>query len=778
MTTCKLNRILVVILSLTVALIVQADSTELGDIALHQALLDLDTNLSLMCVAAHPDDEDDATLALYRMKYGVRTIAVIATRGEGGQNEIGPELYNDLGVIRTREMMRASKVIGADLHFLNLPEFGFSKTPEEGFEVWGHDETVRRLVRVIRLTQPTVIITNHGTQKDHGHHQAIGIALQEAALAAGDPNKFSELEQEGLTPWRPEILYLRAWGPNLRGPYVDINQLDEIRGKTYAQIAADALAEHKSQGMGFFINYYLEGKVRPTYTHVNRYVTSDHRRSGTHAFPLLEERKSELGVAPSLPLDEIQLKEILGRETKLHPDANQYVRNWDVSRRSRVAACAREIQLSAQLATKLAVAGQTVTVAVTVSDFGESDINSANVSLEFSPWFAATPSDPVALDLTQSRTTSSLLTFAVPQSAPQTVPEGEHLFEPNFLEPQAFAVARVNLPESETPVELRIPLTLKIAPRVEANMINTPLLVRRKSTYEASIDVLVKNHAQDQVTGNVMLSVAPGFLPEATTIPYDLPIGGERIYSVRCKIGDNLEPRDYLINTMVEGDTRDAPGIARLVDVAVPEGVRVGVVQSYDNTFMTVLEKLGIPHEALTIEDFSQAKLDTFSTIIIDIRAYLVRPDLAANNQALLDYVSRGGTLIVNYQKTEEWKPQFAPYPITLSRNRVTREDAPVKLLVPDHAVFTTPNAIAPEDWEGWIQERGLYFPSEWDAAYTPLIEVNDPGESNSPGSLLIAKHGEGNYVYNALVLYRQIRELHPGALRLFTNLIALGKPR
>ncbi|MCC6155847.1 MAG: hypothetical protein IT367_18920, partial [Candidatus Hydrogenedentes bacterium] len=249
-------------------------------------------------------------------------------------------------------------------------------------------------------------------------------------------------------------------------------------------------------------------------------------------------------------------------------------------------------------------------------------------------------------------------------------------------------------------------------------------------------------------------------------------------YSVRCKIGDNLEPRDYLINAMVEGDTRNALGVARLVDVAVPEGARVGVVQSYDNTFMTVLEKLGIPHEALTIEDLSQTKLDTFSTIIVDIRAYLVRPDLAANNHALLDYVSRGGTMIVNYQKTEEWKPSFAPYPITLSRNRVTREDAPVKLLAPDHAVFTTPNAIAPEDWEGWIQERGLYFPSEWDAAYTPLIEVNDPGESNPPGSLLIAKHGEGNYVYNALVLYRQIRELHPGALRLFTNLIALGKPR
>ncbi|NUM54987.1 MAG: PIG-L family deacetylase [Candidatus Hydrogenedentes bacterium] len=756
-----------------------ADSTELGDVALHQALLDLNTDLSLMCVAAHPDDEDGATLALYRKKYGVRTIAVIATRGEGGQNEIGPELYNDLGVIRTREMIRASKITGAELHFLNLPEFGFSKSPEEAFEVWGREETVRRLVRVIRLTQPTVIISNHGTQKDHGHHQAIGIALQEAFEAAGNASRFPELEAEGLMPWQAKDIYLRDWNPASKEARIDINQLDTIRGKTYAQIAAEALGEHKSQGMGFFIDFYLSGKVQPAYANRRKIIVEGPDFTGDkRVAPLMPQGLSELAPAPSLPLDSKQLEGLLRRTSELDSSTNQHVKDWNLSRRSRIAACAHEIQLSARLAADLAVAGQTVTVAVSVSDFGKRDITSANVGLEFAPWFGDASSNPVTLDLAQSRTASSLLTFAVPESAPKTVPEGEHLFDPHFLEPQVAAVARFNVAESEAPVELRVPLTLGIAPRVEANMINSPLLVRRKTIYEATMDVLVTNHAHEPAAGNVMLSVAPGFVPEATTIPYSLPIGGERIYSVRCKIGDNLEPRDYLVNVMVEGDTRNSFGVARLVDVAVPEGARVGVVQSYDDTFMSVLEKLGVPHEALTIEDFSQGKLDTFSAIIIDIRAYLVRPDLAANNAALLDYVSRGGTLMVNYQKTEEWKPYFAPYPITLSRNRVTREDAPVALLVPDHPVFTTPNPIQPEDWDGWIQERGLYFPSEWDEAYTPLIECNDPGESNPPGSLLVAKNGEGNYVYTALVLYRQIRELHPGALRLFSNLLALGTSR
>ena len=166
--------------------------------------------------------------------------------------------------------------------------------------------------------------------------------------------------------------------------------------------------------------------------------------------------------------------------------------------------------------------------------------------------------------------------------------------------------------------------------------------------------------------------------------------------------------------------------------------------------------------------------MDEFSTIIVDIRAYLVRKDLIANNQAVLDYVNRGGTVLVMYQKTFEWKEEFAPYPLTLSRNRVTREDAPITLLEPMHALFTMPNVMSAGDWDGWRQERGLYFPSKWDEAYTPLIDVQDPGETNPPGSLLVAEYGEGVYVYTALGWYRQLRELHPGTVRMFANMLAL----
>ena len=236
------------LLALCVAVLSQADQTVLGESALHQALLDLGTDMRLMCLAAHPDDEDGATLALYRKAYGCKTFAVIATRGEGGQNEIGPELYEDLGVIRTREMMRAAAITGAELRFLNLAEFGYSKSADEAFAVWGKEETLRRLVEVIREVRPDVIITHHGRAKDHGHHQAIGQALIEAFDLAASPSTFPEQIDRGLAPWQASRLFIRVPKPG-GAVKCNVGALEPWSGETYAEIAARALGEHRSQGL-------------------------------------------------------------------------------------------------------------------------------------------------------------------------------------------------------------------------------------------------------------------------------------------------------------------------------------------------------------------------------------------------------------------------------------------------------------------------------------------------------------------------------------------------
>ncbi|MBI3119624.1 MAG: hypothetical protein HYZ00_13095, partial [Candidatus Hydrogenedentes bacterium] len=209
------------------------------------------------------------------------------------------------------------------------------------------------------------------------------------------------------------------------------------------------------------------------------------------------------------------------------------------------------------------------------------------------------------------------------------------------------------------------------------------------------------------------------------------------------------------------------------MDLDLPENVRAGVISSYDTTLETTLQKLAIAHEMLDQPE-AFARLAEFTHLLVDMRAYQYRPDLVANNGALLEFVYAGGRLLVLYQKNFDWKPEFAPYPLRVSRNRVTREDAPVRLLVPEHPLFHTPNEIIEEDWNGWVQERGLYFPDEWDAHYTALIDVQDPGEQIPPGALLVTDYGKGKYLYTALALYRQLRELHPGALRLFLNMLAL----
>ncbi len=425
--------------------VVNADETELGDIALHQAVLDLSTDLRLMCVAAHPDDEDGATLAMYRKKYGYHTIAVIATHGEGGQNEIGPELYNELGVIRTHEMMRASAITGAELHFLNLPEFGYSKSPEETFAIWGHEETVRRLVRVIRETRPDVIISNHGLYKDHGHHQAVGIALQEAFDAAGDPTQFTELAQEGLEPWHPQRLYLRTWEPTPDSVTIDINELDPTRGKTYAEIAAAALQEHKSQGMQFFIDRYLNGTIPAHY--------------------ILKKEKLHIGV-PGQPLDTSRGILFAGLHDRNALDTQRECRD-------RVAALQDELQLKATADDTRAVPGQTVSVTVEVTDYGSPEAQSVRFSIEPRPWSGITAPDDAIGKMEEQKTVIAHLPVRIPDDAAITVPPADHLFDAHFLEPQFNVVAKVTA--GTDALDLRLPVTLEVARPVDIRLCRRPL---------------------------------------------------------------------------------------------------------------------------------------------------------------------------------------------------------------------------------------------------------------------------------------------------------------
>lgn len=752
---------------------------ELGSLALHQALLDLGTDLRLMCVAAHPDDEDGATLAMYRKKYGYKTFALIATRGEGGQNEIGPELYNELGVIRTHEMMAASAITGAELHFLDMPEFGYSKSREEAYAVWGEEETLRRMVRKVRELRPDVIITHHPPTGAHGHHQAVGDTIQKAFDVAGDPGMFPEQIAEGLKPWHPSRLYVRTFRGDAGDAASFIGEMDSAWGYTYEAIAAQALWEHKSQGMGFFVDRFLTGRRTTHYNLVKESgvamgyegpaEASAIDAPGGELFRGLRDRVSAKARLLSSEADGTGRPGLSALDAILRDSAG--TREW--GRANRLAVVSRELGLRVDVDDSEVVPGQRITISAQLTDYGVADAERVTFSLESGGWVHAMLPRPAELQMSGKQEASVTYTVDIPLDLQPTIPHPEKLFEPHFLEAQFSLVARVA--SGGRTLELRAPVLVDVAPPVSAEFVEAPYLVREGFDGAVTANVLLTNRTPGAKTVTVSLSAAAGVSTSPKVISVDF--SGEddqKIVPVKLSIKKKAKAGDFGVEARIDETGFLAKGIVRVVELEVPEDIRVGVIESYDDTFMNTLTRLGVPHDALGVEDFTEEKLDRFSTIIVDIRAYLVRPDLVANNAALLEYVRRGGTVIVMYQKTFEWKKEFAPYPLQLGRNRVTLEDAPITVLEPKHDLFNFPNEIVAGDWDGWIQERGLYFPSRWDEKYTPLIDCRDPGESPPPGSVLIADYGRGIYMYTALGWYRQLRALHPGTLRIFANMLAL----
>lgn len=753
-----------------------AAALELGEVAFQQAMKDLANDFRMMCVAAHPDDEDGATLAYYRMMHGVKTYAVIATRGEGGQNEIGPELYNELGVIRTREMKAAAEVEGAELYFLDLPEFGFSKSPEETYEKWNRENALERMVRAIRKTRPHVIITHHGRMKDHGHHQAIGAILIEAFDVAADPARFPDHAAQGLAPWQASRLYIRDFKGGEGMVVTDITTLEPLRGKTIAEIAAHALELHESQGMKQFIDLLLSSDHRSYYRLIK--TTSQKDAKGPAAGP----EYGGLFAGLPLPLTPLALPASnraearaaltawLGANTAAKDGTPDERARWREA--NRAAVIAADLRLTAKTRDRSVVPGQKIDLEVSLADHGAADARNAELELAHLGGLGEIGTHRLQIPFQTAPAGRGTFSFTIPADAKRTLPLAPRLFEPDFLAPQLELRARVDC--GEATLELAEPVYLDVAAPLTVTFPDGPVLVRAGDTTPVDVTLRVANNEPEAYTEYLTLAAPDGWRVEPERMAVSLGKEGEqRLLSVQLIPDAAPAPGRHALRAQVPGANAPEELAIHVVEVKTAEGRNIGLIDAYDTTMAATLTRLGLSWARIGEGDFRPDALDRFDTIIADMRVYQYRPDLTANNPALLDFVHRGGTFIVLYQKTFDWNPDFAPSPITLSSNRVTREDAPVTLLVADHPLFTTPNAIQPGDWDGWLQERGLYFPESWGTAYTPLLAMSDPGEEIPPGSLLVMEHGQGKYVYTALGWYRQLRELHPGALRCFANLLA-----
>lgn len=706
--------------------------------------------LVVMNLAAHPDDEDGRTLTYYRRANNAIAYSVIYTRGEGGQNEIGPELYEELGAIRTAETERAARILGTQTHFLNFKDFGYSKKASEAFEKWGgRDEVTSRIVYLIRKLKPDVLFTNHdtltvGPRLQHGQHQAVGISTYDAFTLASDPTyRPDQLEEDGIDLWQPKRLFLRRWFGAEDGEHdvvVSMGDIDENAGKSYSEIAIDALGEHASQGMGMFASF--------------------RRMSENTYFSLLNS-------ATEAELDSTDLAGNLKPNHTAEPDLNY----WIDSRR-----IANAPEGTLVVDDEIVVPGQTFNLTVNPAIFEKS--------------LRLVLTGPVDTSLTI--TEEGTHTLSVDQNAALTMPKPVWQYA-RFVNhpPITYALyaddSDALLAAGYLPVEVAPPLVLTTTQnvmRLQAGRNELPVML---TYFDPAIKKADLNLAiSDTKTRSVIYQKSYKVTFEDMS---------SVMKQLEFELPESFSAGNYTISLTGLGTptlTTATPAhifvTGRTFSVDVAEGIRVGVIESYDNTLSLALSELGVDYVKLDSMALAKGHYKDLHTVLVDIRAYLVRADLRAYNEDLLSWVADGGHMVVNYQKTFEWNenmndpfnqdaknpPNLAPYPLQLSRDRVTREDAPVKMLSPDLPLFNTPNAINTSLWNDWVQERGLYFPGTYDEAYIELFEMNDPGEAPLRSSTLMADYGKGTYVYTALGWYRQLKVYHPGVYAFFANLISL----
>ncbi|WP_409175255.1 NEW3 domain-containing protein [Brevibacillus fortis] len=805
-----------------------------GVVDLWKAIKPLTTIASAMNTGAHPDDEHSSMLAYLSLGKGVDTSSVIANRGEGGQNEIGSELGNALGIIRTRELQEASKI--TNIHLENLSEkiddpifdFGFSKSPDETLQKWGEDVAYEKLIRRIRTLRPDVVIPAFLNEPStHGHHRAINVITVRAFKDAADPNVFPQHAKEGLAPWQVKKLYLPAKEKDY-SVKVPVGDYDEIYGASYVQLGEESRFMHKSQGMGRHydegpsFNYYkldqsivetkdkeadfFEG-IAYSFDDLAKEVAS---QSGGEkvAGELKKLQKDAAEVIAAYPsfasvakeahemLADVEKATAVVEASSLPTDTKSDLRHRlgvKKSQLNKASAEALSLVTKVKPETTELVAGQTTKVTVTAYNGGQAKVGKINLALHVPKGWQAKP---------QSTTSFSSLGYnqTVKTTFDVTVPSNAALFQP-YAAPAITADVSYSFAGSTANSHVTPADAIAVLPSFSMVLSpNATVLYTQKPEEPIPVKVTVKNYNPGAAKTTISLDVPKGWSVEPQAAPLAFEAKGEtKSVAFTVKADASVQPDKYTVTAVASGSGKESRHGAQVIryphigttyfvqpaalaiqafDLKVPEGLKVGYVSSGFDNIDQYLSQLGVNVTNLSAKDIESGNLDQYDTIVLGIRAYGFRPELIPSNARLLKYVENGGNLVVQYHKPEDkWKPELAPYPIKIGAPliqwRVTDENSKVTVLAPDHALFHSPNKITEEDWDNWIQDRSAYNPSEWGKEYTELISNGDEGEKEFTGTYLTAKYGKGTYTYSSLVWYREIPSLVPGAIRLFVNMIS-----
>lgn len=837
-----------------------------GNNALIRHLERLQTTASVLHTGAHPDDEDSALVAYHARGLNARTAYLSLTRGSGGQNIIGAEQSDALGVIRTEELLQARRLDGAQQFFTRANDFGFSKYRTEASRVWPENDLLEDMVRTIRMFRPDVIVSRwNGSSSDgHGHHQFSGYLTPLAIEAAADSSRFPEQIAEGLQVWQVQRLFfgLRSSAEVVEGRELSINtgEYDPIAGKSYFEIGMQGRSQQKTQQMGSLellgdqqsflqlssssfddsdVGQSVFDGIDTTISGIARFESSPSREFTQLVLELENLNRTLLdefdAFAPVSLIPNLARGHRLARSALAAAQSAEAQRllNEKVAEFESAILLAAGVRIDALIETETLVPGSAATVAVRtfLTDDSPAVLLSARINVPPN-WTVAPPqTQQLANEIGRRRQDSAeeeaYFQVQVPIDAQPTQPYWLELPREAaaydwssagnsknlaFAEPILTATAALAIEDLEIEVTREIEFRqldrirgevrrrIDVVPAVSVEPA-TDLMVIPVSAATESVELLltVRNNSSDSVRGSAQFSMPPGWTLEPAFTEFTLePAPATSTLSFRVVMPDSLQAGEYQLsaNAIIDGAVYQQalqeiayPHISthrtysaaatefEVVDVDVAD-VSVGYIMGSGDVVPESLRRLGVDVTLLTDSDLTTGDLSLFDVIVVGIRASQTRPAYVANNQRLLSYTEQGGTMIVQYQQPDFADQNLAPFNVRMDNNiRVVDENAPITILETGHPVFTFPNRIVAQDFEGWVQERNNYNFTSFDREqYVPLTEAHDEGEEPSDGAMLYARIGEGHYVYTAYSWFRQLPNGVPGAYRIFANILSLPR--
>lgn len=807
---------------------VAADSSR--GAAIKQDLIAFQQCAGILYVAAHPDDENTQLITYFSRGRGYRTAYLSVTRGDGGQNVLGGEFGDELGVIRSQELLAARRVDGGRQFFTRAIDFGFSKDPQETLRIWDRQAVLGDMVRIIREFRPDVIVTRFSPEpsRTHGHHTASAMLAVEAFKLAGDPSAFPE-QLIDLKPWQPKRIVQNGRAGRGGGAddasspgsiSFDISGIDPVSGFSFDEIAAKSRSMHQSQGFASFAGFGNRGLTPRS----ESFQPLGGEPASKDLFDGIDPSWARFEGGVEIAKDIVEaiahfnaedpgasVPALLKMRSRVGSIASDPVVKEKRAQLERIIAACAGLEVQTQIADPEVCPGESINLRFAAVARGRIPVRWTAVRIP-----ATGQEEKQGVDLSSNEFRTGSATLVIPESTPLT--------QPYWLrESAASGIAQVSdprligLPENPPvlPVEyifeidgqtLIVPDSparyetvkdgeqtredLVVIPQVSLSFTSNVRLFAPASRRSVEVEVVA---ARPNVSGSLSLQVPAGWSASPASQPFTIGVAGERkSYSFTVQAPSSSVPVDIGASAQIDSRTCNTRRIdiryghiqrqvlqppARLRAVCLDlktRGHRIGYLPGAGDSVADCLEQMGFEVTKLSSQDLAPAKLQGLDAIVVGVRAFNVRKDLAAGLPAIFAFAESGGTVVVQYNRPDaNQSTSMAPYELMISSDRVTDETASITFLLPEHPVLNTPNKITARDFDGWVQERGIYFPNQWDDHFVPVIACSDPGEQPLKGALLVAPYGKGRFVYTGLAWFRQLPAGVPGAYRLFANLVA-----